>query len=298
MNSSGILSRTVTISKSRFPITLWPSVPLSPVLVERHPLIREQGGRLNWRGPHPDHQPRELPDEWVLRQLADTDLGDDDAVTALLEEYGVISWPYFDHTRVPHERLLLFAPRSPEETDLDWWRQRSDGTVEDARWWLKTARALAGAWAEASAGRSAVAAWTDEGFVGFDDRDDGWSQFTYALNLGLSEFRAHVEFRVDTPYGDVIHGLPRIGLFSAACRQIFNFVVAGDTARRCENPTCGPMHGSPGGEPRRFVHQLGGAKEGQYRSRGVRFCTPECARAETQRKYRRRKAALSKEKEQ
>lgn len=295
MNFSGILSRIVTNGNSRFPITLWPAVPLSPVLVERHPLIRGDDGQLHWRGPHPDHQPRELPDEWVLRQLADTNLEDDDAVTALLEEYGVISWPYGDRALIPRDRLPRCAPRSPEETDLDWWQRRSDGTIEDARWWLKTARALSGAWAEASAGRSTAATWTDEGFVTFNDQDDGWSQFTYALNLGLSGFRAHVELRVETPYGEIAHGLPRVGLFSAACRQIFNFVVAGETARRCENPTCGPMHGSPGGPPRMFVHQIGGAKEGQYRSRGVRFCTPECARAETQRQYRRRKAALSKE---
>jgi hypothetical protein len=46
-----------------------------------------------------------------------------------------------------------------------------------------------------------------------------------------------------------------------------------------------------------FVHQLGGAAAGQYRSTGVQFCSPSCARAEMQRRYRVKKKLSQKEKD-
>jgi hypothetical protein len=77
-----------------------------------------------------------------------------------------------------------------------------------------------------------------------------------------------------------------VDLYSAACQQVFNLIVKNCDAQRCENETCG----------RTFVHQLGGAQHGQHRSKGLRFCTPACARTQTQRQYRRRrKAAKTKE---
>ena len=240
----------------------------------------------------------------MLRQLRDADLDDDAAVTALLE-YGVIGWPYFDPAQIPEGRRHLLAKSSEAEWDRDyWWEQRADGTLEDVRWWLKTARALAGAWADASAGRDpatsgdmsdpelrlAGQAWAAEGFAAWDPDLIAapawvtWGQFTKALNAGLRPFRARVEYRI--PGLDFTFGLPRVGLYSAACHQVFNFVVKGETARLCENQTCG----------RRFVHQLGGAQHGQYRTKGLlRFCSTQCAHAETQRQYRRRKAARIKE---
>jgi hypothetical protein len=81
--------------------------------------------------------------------------------------------------------------------------------------------------------------------------------------------------------GELVLGVPRVSLYSAACREVFNLVLEQPTARHCENATCGRV----------FVHQLGGAKFRQHRSTGLRFCTPECARAEASRQYRRRKAA-------
>jgi hypothetical protein len=209
-------------------------------------------------------------------------------VAALLEDYGVISWPYFDPTGVPLDRLPFLAPLSSDEEAVDyWWERRNNGTIEDARWWLKTARALAGVWRETSNSRDPGTAWSAEGFPTFDEHHAQapawaiWAQFALALDAGLRPFRARVEYRVDVPDVEVTFGLPQVGLYSAACRQIFNLVVEGHTARCCENATCGRV----------FVHQLGGAEYGQYRTVGVRFCTPECALAETQRQYRRRKAA-------
>jgi hypothetical protein len=171
-------------------------------------------------------------------------------------------------------------------TDTGWWRTRGDGTLEDARWWLKTARALAGVWSRASNGEDPTAAWAAEGFLGLNDDHACWALFTLALDEGLRPFRARVEYRQELPNGgEFVYGLPQVGLYSAACRQVFNFLVEQQTARRCENATCGRI----------FTRQLGGSKYGQHRSKGIRFCSPSCARAETQRQYRRRKASQDKE---
>jgi hypothetical protein len=240
------------------------------------PFVINQDGNLQWAGPM---EPKELPPEWVLRQLADADLEDNDAVLALLEEYGTISLPYFDPTSIPPARhpLLAHLPTT-EERPGDWWEGRTDGTIEDVRWWLKTARALAGIWRETSLGGDPSDAWLAEGFhPGLSQKSACWAQFTLALNIGLKPFRAHAELPTDVGF---TYGQPKAGLFSAACLQVFNLIVEEATARRCENSTCGRV----------FIHQLGGAKYGQHRTKGLRFCSPTCARAETQRQYRRRKA--------
>ncbi len=271
----------MTQNKSRFPVTLWPATPLSPVVVERWALVHD-GGQIDWRA---RLEPRELPPEWPLRQLADVDLDDDAALAHLLETYGAITWPYCNPMAVPPERLhLLGHLPSPDEHD-DWWVGRSDGTLEDARWWLRTVRVLARVWA----GADPPTAWAAEGFVVPPDARTCWTLFALALNEGLRPFRAHVEYHADYEDGfEFIFGLPQVGLYSAACRQVFNLLVQGESARRCENETCGHT----------FVHQLGGAQHGQYRRKGpLRYCTPECARAQTQREYRRRKTALKETKQ-
>src|SRR5439155_25065039 len=76
----------------------------------------------------------------------------------------------------------------PESTG---WRTRSDGTLEDARWWLKTARALAGVWREASLGGDPPSAWSAEQ-IWLPPRSR-WPHFALALGAGLEPFRAHVE---------------------------------------------------------------------------------------------------------
>jgi hypothetical protein len=49
----------------------------------------------------------------------------------------------------------------------------------------------------------------------------------------------------------------------------------------CANEKCG----------REFRWQEGRAKQGQYRTKGVRFCSLQCAAAQVQREYRRRRKA-------
>ena len=271
--------------ESLFPVTLWPSVPLSAVAVTQEPLIVGDDGSLRWRGPRPDRALSELPEEWVLRGLADCDLDDDQAVADLLRTSGVIARPYFDPASVPADRRDRLAPSGPD-AKYGWWQNRGDGRLEDARWWLKTARALARIWATASSGQESLGVWANEGFVGlsFNARrqpevDDHWMQFVLALNLGLDAFQAHAGYAATVGSATVQFGVPRVDLYSAACRQVFNFVVRDEHPRACQNETC----------DRTFVRQLGGANHGQYRTKGnLKYCTPQCNHQQRSREHRRR----------
>ncbi len=245
--------------------------------VQRHKVTIGTGGALKWGGAL---EPKELADEWVLRELGDANLDDDAAVAELLARDGTLAWPYFQPGYVPVEHHVRITPWPPVR-HADWWRTQWHSTIEDARWWLRTARALAGTWRESQFGGDPFAPWLAEGFLAsplHDPDAGGWPQFAAALNVGLEPFRAHVE-----PTGG---DEPTVGLYAAACRQIFNLMVSDGTARRCESATCGRV----------FVRQRGDIEYRQhYRTTGVRFCSEECMRAEKQRRYRRRKA---KEREQ
>ena len=129
---------------------------------------------------------------------------------------------------------LSAAPRAKELRDRAWWERRTDATVEDARWWLKTARALARTWSFVQLGKDPVSALDAESFVEIHE-GDLWVQFTLALDAGLRPFRARAEFQRIYPQGyEHTFGAPLVGPYSAAWRQIFNLIVNDETARVCE----------------------------------------------------------------
>jgi hypothetical protein len=71
--------------------------------------------------------------------------------------------------------------------------------------------------------------------------------------------------------------------YEICCLELFNHIVEEASYRRCANETC----------RRLFVRQRGRAVHGQYRIRGVKYCSSQCARAQAQRQFRRRKTAAS-----
>jgi hypothetical protein len=71
------------------------------------------------------------------------------------------------------------------------------------------------------------------------------------------------------------------GLYSICCLEIYNHLVEQTAFRRCQNERCGRL----------FVRQVGRARFGQHRTRGVLYCSASCARAQAQRELRRRRRA-------
>ena len=270
------------------------------MLVERRPVVVGEGGALHWGdvvlgeggelhwGDGKEDQ--ELPEEWVLRPpFRNANLDDDNEVVDLLQNFGKIERrDDSDTDLVPHNRWPLMRHQlTNADGKHEEWDLGEVASVEDARWRLKKARALAGVWREAMFDRPVAPALAAEGLrTNTDGRLDSehlaWQAIAAALNEGLRPFQARVEHTLKLYYGgrtgEYIEGLPRVDLYSAACRQIFNLIVEDGTARLCENETCSVV----------FVHQIGGSKYGQYRTTGLRFCSPACARMETQRQYRRR----------
>lgn len=68
-------------------------------------------------------------------------------------------------------------------------------------------------------------------------------------------------------------------LFEVCAFELFNHIAESATYRICQNETCG----------RPFVRQWGRSEHGQSRREGVLYCTADCAQAQAQRQYRRRK---------
>jgi hypothetical protein len=260
-------------------MTVWPAAPLGPFVVTRHDFALGADGTLQVGD---RLGPIELPDEWLLRDLADADLDHDDAVLALLNEYG---GPSIYGVRPRFKVRPWFGidwiadPRVWEELEKARLRQEYPKPLEDARWWLKAARAIGRTWARASWDEDISEPWLTEGFAdpvgrSFVPKAGYRGYFQSSLNVGLEVFAPRVV--------DDIGSRPlETNLYSAACAQVFNLMVEGATARLCANETC----------ERTFVHQLGGARFDQHRNVGVRYCSPACARAEASRQYRRRKAA-------
>lgn len=282
----------------RFPVTLFPGSPIPDPPVTRWSLLApdDPDAPLVWRVPpvqitEPNGpnglaithlvEPKPLLAEWVLRELADADLSDDDHVSELLRSYGVISWPYFDPAMVPTDDHQVRNLDSAQ-TVPGWWRGRSDGTLNDARWWLRTARAVTGVWCDVSQGQSPSDAWIAEGFHDPGDDHSAWRQFVTAINAGLDGLRVRAEYSHD----DVVSGTQHVGLYTAACVQVHNLIVREETWNVCRNEKC----------DHKFIYQRDGATpHGTPHKSGVLYCTPECNKAQKQREYRRRERAKNRE---
>lgn len=116
-------------------------------------------------------------------------------------------------------------------------------------------------------------------------------RFTAArtLELWLTEalWPFHPSVRIDNadePSGRTPPAWGAVPLYNRCCLELYNHMAEGLVWRRCANEACEAP----------FVRQAGRAVLGQHRTRGVRFHTAKCARAQTERERRRRQ----KEKEQ
>jgi hypothetical protein len=101
------------------------------------------------------------------------------------------------------------------------------------------------------------------------------------IRSGLVPF--HPELRIKTHPGDnrwhTLYG-GGMDFYFICCLEVYNHIAEDASLRACANERC----------PNLFVHQQGGARYGQHRSRGVKYCSLSCARAQAQREYRKREA--------
>lgn len=106
-----------------------------------------------------------------------------------------------------------------------------------------------------------------------------WEEFTRLANAALREFHVRVYADVGRPGYGIGSAYPTV--YQVAVLQIVNDMAGGgSTYHTCGNETCG----------RPFLRQRGRSRY-YSRAEGVRYCSRECANAQTQRDYRRRKRA-------
>lgn len=231
-----------------------------------------------------------LPPELFLRELLDLDLDDDDAVVTFTATFGLLAHPRWGHYLAPvvlkedldHHLRREFAAHHPDVAlakpgdvttparhvfHLDEIVAHAQGLRAATRFWV--------AHASGAPASELVAAWTDEGLGGWTTRST-WATFEQLLNLGLRDH--HVRISVGLRKGLAAFPTSAFSLYPSLCLQLWNLIDEGAVPRRCSNETC----------ERLFVRQRDGAEHGQFRTKGVIYCSRNCARAQAQREYRRR----------
>jgi hypothetical protein len=228
---------------------------------------------------------RELPSEFVLRELADVDLGlVDDHLDTMRRDDG--TWNTSLATDPVARRRMGMDDGLTAIADAfdDGWCGPNGISSDVIRWHgpgpfvavgpigrVLRMRTLVDHLVAAQDGEPLGDVW---GYVYGDDLTDDacWTHFVDHLNPFLA-----------LPVGVVPAGGQFVAGFDVAMAfQVRQLVQERLPFRTCANERCG----------RRFVRHRGVARAGQHRVEGgVRYCSPSCTQAQVQREYRRRKAA-------
>jgi len=279
-----------TTKQSQLRITAWPGgrVEEPPVgTVETAKLVHDEW--ISVRYSHVDYAP--IPHDMYLYEIADTDVADPEALRRLAE---VGPWHSFNSANRYGDL--------PVWTDEQWANARADSAkmasrsslydIEAAReevyndlyphadhlihldeiaLRVRVVQRLTHHVELLASGDHVTQAWRD-----CDDEVSAWRSFTECANAALRDFHVHVH--VDLGGRAFKIGRPLTTVYSVAVLQIVNDLAEGGAYRSCANETC----------RRPFLRQRGRSRY-YSRAEGVRYCSRDCANAQTQRDYRRRR---------
>lgn len=131
------------------------------------------------------------------------------------------------------------------------------------------------------AGRPLAPAWRD-----CETDAEAWEQFSRWSTAALRDFHVRVIVEAEgNEDPEMRRGDVYTTVYGVAWLQLVNDLAEGLPMRVCANESCG----------RSFVRQLGRSVYGQSRTEGIRYCSADCARAQAQREYRRRKRKAEKQ---
>ncbi len=276
---------------SRFRIIAWPgpTVPEPPVHPWTGDVIEDEFLTYRAKG-----APKELPDEFVLRELLDIDVDNSAAIIEFTEQWGLLTSLTPGAGSQPDPFALL--PRHETErgeTDRAM-RALTDLTARTganpyytvphaaAALHLRVMRALTRQWIAAQQGdddEAVLGAWAAEGLTEPPSLEDAWRRWEEHLNTALRPFQVSVHVAVHDDGSTRAEGVLTPNTYAAMALQLANLVAENAALSICSNDACARV----------FSRQRGRAEFGQHRTRGVLYCSPTCARAQAQRAYRRRK---------
>lgn len=267
-------------------ITTWPgaTVPVPRITVQESVTLEDREFLLFSGG----SEFIEIPDELYLRELRELDLGSVDEILEFSKKYGQLGSPdWYD--------LINGNPLNPELSEIDKHVKRKKKLVKEVNrvfhideFVLHAAllRDMTRAW-EMHTGQLSFQSFKEKLennwlLLGNKNKETAVISLFHTLNNGLYPFRVRVEARVksDIPAPPELlnFGAPIPSLYSVLCLQLANHINEEAEYKSCQNETCGRL----------FVRQRGFAKFGQYKTEGVSYCAPLCARAQAQRALRRR----------
>ena len=229
----------------------------------------------------------EVPVDFYLREAADVDPTDFRSVAFFIDEWGL-----------PVDRLNRDLMR-PDHIDFAEWEIAAGVEVEDAR----ELAAVELGWVEKRAPMTLQQAvddakdyparmakigrlvnWAEvryrldrmQGFLWSIDNPnkehpDDFASAIEDLNAALWVFAPRLEPNGTAP--------PKPTIYNVVAAQIANDLHEGATFLACQNETC----------KRTFTKQRGRAEKGTHRTKGVMYCSKDCAKAQAQRELRRRR---------
>ncbi len=263
--------------------TVWPAEPPRPPAVTRYRLEPVAADDVGLRVTQALGT-FELPPDFVFRELLERV----PATTTEVVEVAA-AWGLTNGSGARAFEYLAGDPPPDVLSDLQAWQDAGlSGLLNELLHpgavlaHLAALRALARhllAYLEGQGDSAILGAW--QGVAAPSSVHRAWWLWEWYVNRGLTVFAVHVRAEPTVPDK---HRLTRPvpNLYNACCLQLANYLAGDVPVLRCANERC----------RRPFTRQRGRAREeyGQHRSRGVRYCSHLCAKAQSERDRRRRRA--------
>lgn len=226
-------------------------------------------------GTQADYERVDVPMELAIRELVALDTRDRESVLEFVNAHGAITLSANDSDLIVPFRL-------------DSTIEVPQGTVHwfDIALHLLEVQTLAKHFLAVKHGEPTVPIWQAVEVL-VEDEGGAALCFIDALNNGLRRYSVRFEGEWSGVMVDghefAVQIEPRFDLYTALCLQIANLVIEDLDVHIC--PRCGAN----------FTRQRDGAASGQYRLKGVTYCSRSCAKAQANRDYRKRKRANRKD---